>query len=191
MKYPPFLKAATLLGAACISVSASHAQAMKPGLWETTHKSMSGSDGITDKMAQMQQQLASLPPEQKKMLQDMMAKQGVTVGDAGMNGMSGMSVKTCMTKEMIERNEVPQSQSGCTASAAPRSGNTQQISFTCAKPPSSGEGLINFNGPEAYLMKMTVSTQMRGRAEKMELEGTGRWLGADCGDVKPIQGLKK
>jgi hypothetical protein len=188
MKHHPVLTAATLLGATCFSVSASHAQAMKPGLWETTHKSMSGSDGINDKMAQMQQQMANLPPEQRKMLQDMMAKQGVTLGDTGPGG---MSVKTCMTKEMIERNEVPQSQSGCTASASPRIGNTQRISFTCSKPPSTGEGQITFSGPEAYLMKMTVNTQMRGKSEKMDLEGAGKWLGADCGDVKPITGLKK
>lgn len=188
MKHHPNLTAVTLLGAALFTATLAQAQGMKPGLWETTHKSMSGSDGINEKMAQMQNQMANLPPEQKKMLQDMMAKQGVTVGDAGL---ANMSVKTCMTKEMIERNEVPQSQGGCTARASPRIGNTQKISFTCAKPPSTGEGQITFSGPEAYLMKMTVNTQMRGKSEKMDLEGTGKWLGADCGDVKPITGQKK
>lgn len=188
MKHRRILTAAILLGAALATVTLAEAQAMKPGLWEITQKSMSGSDGINDKMAQMQQQMANLPPEQKKMLQDMMAKQGVTVGDAGMGG---MSVKTCMTKEMIERNEVPQAQSGCSASASPRIGNSQKIAFTCSKPPSTGEGQITFSGSEAYVMKMTVNTTVRGRAEKMDLEAAGRWLGAECGDVKPIAVPKK
>ena len=51
-------------------------------------------------MAQMQQQMASMTPEQRKMMQDMMGKQGVGIG-AG--GPCGMSVKVCMTKEMVER----------------------------------------------------------------------------------------
>ncbi len=184
------MKNRSLIAVALLGASLGlHAQTMKPGLWEITHKSHMGSPGMNDKMAEMQKQMADLPPDQKKMMQDMMAKQGVQMGASGPGG--GMSVKTCMTKEMIEKNEVPSGQGDCTSTASPRVGNTQKIAFSCTKPPSTGEGQITFSGSEAYAMKMTVNTTVRGKAEKMDMEGSGKWLGADCGDVKPIRVPKK
>ena len=99
------------------------AQSMKPGLWEISSRMQSGSGQLEQGMAQMQQQMANMPPEQRKMVQDMMAKQGVAMTGAG-----GTSVKVCVTKEMAERNEVPAAQSGdCRHTAAPRAGNTMKV----------------------------------------------------------------
>ena len=170
-----------------VALSAS-AQSLKPGLWEISHKTQFGAGAMSDKMAAMKDQMASLPPDQRKMMEDMMAKQGVTMG-AG--GPGAMSIKMCMTKEMAERNEMPAGQGDCTSTNSPRMGNTMKISFVCTKPPSSGEGQITFNGPEAYSMKMTVNTSIKGKAEKMDMEGAGKWLAADCGSVKPITLPKK
>jgi Protein of unknown function (DUF3617) len=175
-----FLLAASAVGA--------QAQTMKPGLWEITHQVGGGAGSMNAEMAAMQAQLANLPPDQKKMMQDMMAKQGISMG-AG--GPGGMSLKTCMTKEMIERNDMPAGQGDCTSTRSPRSGNAVKFSFTCTKPPSSGEGQITISSAEAYQMKMTVSSSVRGKAEKMDMEGAGKWLGADCGDVKPPMAPKK
>jgi hypothetical protein len=160
------------------------AQSSKPGLWEVKHK-MGGSAEMDKAMAQMQQQMASMPPAQRQQMQDMLAKQGMSMG-AGAGG--GMSMKVCMTKEMIERNEMPQAQQGdCKSSASPRVGNTQKISFTCTQPPSSGEGQITFTSNEAYTMNMVTTSTVKGKPEKMTLEGTGKWLSADCGAIKPIK----
>jgi hypothetical protein len=135
-------------------------------------------------MAQMQQQLASMPPAQRKQMEDMMAKQGVSMG-ASANG--GMSVKVCMTKEMAERNEMPQAEQGdCKSTAHPRIGNTQKLSYVCTKPPSSGEGQVTFLGNEAYTMKMVTTSTAKGKPEKMTMEGSGKWLSADCGAIKPM-----
>lgn len=170
----------------CASASA---QSMKPGLWEITQQMKTGSGEMNDKMAAMQQQVAKMPPEQRKMMEDMMAKQGVKMGAAGPGG---MSVKTCMTREMVERNHVAPTQQGdCTTTPSPRVGNTMKIAFTCTKPPSSGEGEITFSGSDAYNMKMKVNTQMRGKPETMDMESSGKWLGADCGEVKPVALPKK
>ncbi len=174
------LLAAALLAACPLLASA---QSMKPGLWEITNK-MGGSAEMDKAMAQMQQQMASMPPEQRKMMQDMMAKQGMSMG-TGAGG--GISVKVCMTKEMAERNELPQQQQGdCKSTASPRMGNTQKISYTCTQPPSSGEGEITFKGSDAYDMKMTTSSTVKGKPEKMTITGSGKWVSADCGAVKPM-----
>lgn len=187
MKFPSFAAIAMLT---VVSAAAS-AQTMKPGLWEITQKMQFGSGGMNDKMAEMQKQMANMSPEQKKMMDDMMAKQGMSMPQVSNAGAGGMSIKTCMTKEMIDKNEMPAGQGDCTSTASPRIGNTQKISFTCTKPPSSGEGQMTFNGPDSYAMKLTVNTSVRGKPEKMDMEGSGKWLGAECGDVKPIRVPKK
>ncbi len=165
------------------------AQTMKPGLWEISHKMQGGSGDLGAKMAAAQEQMAKMPPDQRKMMEDMMAKQGVTMGAAGPAG--GMSMKICMTKEMTERDEVPAGQGDCTSTKSPRVGNTMKIAFTCTKPPSSGEGQITFMGSDAYAMKMSINTTVQGKPQKMDMDSSGKFLGADCGAVKPIAIPKK
>ena len=157
------------------------AQNMKPGLWEITNNVQSGGKDLTAAMASMQKQLEAMPPEQRKMMQDMMAKQGVQMGSGGANG---MSIKMCLSQEMVDRNEVaPMQQGDCTHTTSPRVGGTMKYSFKCTKPVSSGQGEITFSSPEAYAMKMSMTSAER----KMDMQTNGKWLGANCGDIKPIQ----
>ena len=125
-----------------------------------------------------------MPPAQRKQMEEMMAKQGVQMGGAGAGG---VSVRVCMTKEMVEQSPVPMQQQGeCKMTTQQRTGNTYKMAYTCANPPSSGEGEYTFMGPEAYKGKMTVVSNVRGKQENMTMEGSGKWLGADCGTIKPI-----
>ncbi|SFU80208.1 Protein of unknown function [Polaromonas sp. YR568] len=165
------------------------AQTTKPGLWEITNKMQSSSGEMEKAMANMEKQLASMPPEQRKQMQDMMAKQGMSMGPS--TG-GGMNVKMCITKEMAERNELPQQQQGdCKTTQSPRSGNTMKFSYVCTQPPSSGEGMMTFNGDTAYTMKMNTTTTVKGKPEKMTMDASGKWLSADCGNIKPISPPKK
>jgi hypothetical protein len=180
----PFL--ATLMLALATGAAA---QTTKPGLWEITNKMQSSSGEMEKAMASMEKQLASMSPEQRKQMQDMMAKQGMSMG-AGTGG--GMSMKMCITKEMAERNEMPQQQQGdCKTTQSPRSGNTMKVSYVCTQPPSSGEGVMTFNGDTAYTMKMNTTTTVKGKPEKMTMDASGKWLSADCGAIKPIAPPKK
>lgn len=180
------LAIATLLGAAFTALPAA-AQTMKPGLWEIQNK-MGGSGDQGAKMAaaqaQMQQQMASMPPEQRKMIQDMMASKGVNMAP-GTGG--GMAVRICVTREMAARNEAPaQSQGDCKRETLQRSGNTTKFKFTCANPPSSGEGTVTINNPESYTMHMTMTG---GRNPgTMTMDAQGKFISSDCGSVKPIKG---
>ncbi|MGH8805402.1 MAG: DUF3617 domain-containing protein [Polaromonas sp.] len=161
------------------------AQTMKPGLWEINHKMQSGSGEMEKAMANMEKQMAGMPPEQRKQMQDMLAKQGMAMGQGGAGG---MSVKICMTKEMAERNEMPSQQQGdCKTTQSPRSGNTMKFSYACTQPPSSGEGQITYVSDTAYTMKMATTATVRGKAEKMDMDASGKWLSADCGSIKPIK----
>jgi uncharacterized protein DUF3617 len=179
------------LFAALVAVLASSAgaQNLKPGLWEVTHNMQTGSGQMEQGMADMHKEMAGMPPEQRKMVEEMMARQGVKRGPAGPGG--GMSMKICMTREMVEKNELPAQQGDCRTTHQSRSGNTMKYGIACTNPPSTGEGQVTFKGPEAYSMKMAMSTVVDGRPEKMNMEGSGKWLGSDCGSVKPIIPPKK
>lgn len=174
----PFLLA---LLAATVSLPAA-AQALKPGLWEINNK-MGGSPQMDQGMAEMQKQLAAMPPDQRKQMEAMMAQRGMQMPRAAPGG--GMAMRVCMTKEMVERNDVPM-QEGCRMTSQTRSGNTMRMAFACTNPPSSGEGQFTFASPESYTSRMTVKTVVDGKNETMTMDAAGKWLGADCGSVKPV-----
>lgn len=184
MKPNQFL-AATLVAFACTA----GAQALKPGLWEVTHKMNSGNVQMDQQLAQMKKQMASMPPAQRKQMEDAMARQGTQMPAAAPGG--GMAMKMCLTREMAERNELPAQQGDCKTTHQSRSGNTLKVAFACTNPPSSGEGQYTFTSPEAYTMKMAMATTVEGKPHKMNMEGSGKWLGADCGTVKPVTPPRK
>ena len=179
----PLALAAVLLSAACLPAAA---QSMKPGLWEIHNKTNNAE--IDQAMAEMQKQLASMPAAQRKQMEAMMAQQGVRMGKPGAGG--GMVVQSCMTREMIDRNDMPM-QEGCRVTRNQRSGNVQKIAFSCTNPPSSGEGQFTFTSPEAYSSKMTVRATVDGKTQTNTMDTTGKWLRADCGNVKPVVPPKK
>ena len=178
-----------IAAALAVAATTAGAQNLKPGLWEVTNKMQTASGQMEAQMAQAQEQMAAMPPEQRKMMEEMMAQRGVKLGAGGPG--SGMSAKICLTKEMVERNEVPAQQGDCKTTQHARTGNTMKMSFVCTNPPSNGEGQVTFVGPDAYNMKMLVNTTVQGKPEKINMDGTGKWLGADCGSIKPMVMPKK
>ncbi len=166
-----------------LSPNTAGAQTMKPGLWEMSSK-MGGSPEMEQAMAQMQQQMASMSPEQRKAMDDMMGKSGVSMGAAAGGA---MVVKSCISKEMAERNQMPMQQKGdCSSTISDQSSTGMKMRFTCVNPPSNGEGQFSFSGNSAYTMKMKVNTSVGGKIQTTSLDGTGKWLGADCGSIKPM-----
>jgi len=172
--------------AACAATLPAAAQTLKPGLWEMQHK-VQGNAQMDQAMAEMREQMAAMSPEQRKQMETMMAGRGVQMAPAGDGG---MRMKVCMTREMAERNDIPANRGDCRTSQQQRSGNTLKMRFTCTNPPSSGDTQVTFNGPEAYTSKTNVTSTTNGKAETMTMEGSGKWLSADCGSVKPIQQAK-
>ena len=61
MRIHPLLAGALL----ALASAAAPAQTLKPGLWEISNKA-GGNPQMDQAMAQMQQQLAAMPPEQRK-----------------------------------------------------------------------------------------------------------------------------
>lgn len=166
--------------AAALFVAGGAFAQQQPGLWEIAVQMKSASGQIEAAQAQMREQLKSMPPDQRKMMEEMMAKQGVGLGSGG------TTLRMCVTREQAERREIPQDPKGnCKHDVSNRSAAGMKFSFACTNPPSKGSGEIVFSGDKAYTMKMQAdTTTAQGRPERMEMQHTGRWLGADCGTLK-------
>ena len=162
---------------------ASAQQKMRPGLWEHSVNMKSQSGQMEAAMAEMQKSLASMPPEQRKQMEQMMAQQGVGMGPRG------QTVKVCITKEQADLDNIPQ-QEGCTQKVQRVDASTMKVAFSCkggqGQPPSSGEGTITMQGPTAYTGQFRFKTQNQGKPEQIDMAQSGKWLSENCGAIKPM-----
>jgi hypothetical protein len=175
------MKASTLLciGLLATTTAALAQQRLQPGLWEQSM--VMQNDKVNQAMAQMQQQMAAMPPEKRKQMEAMMAKQGVSMGGPG----QPMTAKVCITPEQAARDEIPARDGKCKQTRSERNGNTFRFAFTC-EDGGSGEGEYTLQSPKAHSGKMIINSVRNGKTERMEMQHSGRWLAADCGAVKPL-----
>jgi hypothetical protein len=158
-----------------------HAQTQAPGLWEHTFRMKSPGGEMEKAQAQMQAQLDAMPPEQRKQMDAMMKSRGVTMGA------QGTTAKFCLTKEQAAKPPEARMTGDCKPADIKRSGNTMSYKFACTTPQQvNGEGQLTYVSDKAYTGTANVTTQAQGQARQMTMEMTGKWLGADCGDVKPL-----
>jgi hypothetical protein len=162
------------------------AQNMKPGLWEIDTKGSTTADPRLRQMLEMhKQQMANMPPEQRKMMEDMMAKHGA--GGLTMSPDGGIHVKACITPAMVARNQLPIQQRGnCVHKHSPLVGNAMTMSFTCTNPEVSGEGSATFSGDNAFSMTMQTVAIVNGKKQPSSMSSSGKWLASDCGNIKPV-----
>jgi hypothetical protein len=154
-----------------VSGSVSAADKMKPGLWSMTIKS----DSMKNR--------PKIPAEQM----EQMRKMGVNIPKMQEDG---MELKLCMTKEMVSRDQPPmgQNKSGCNLAEFKRNGNTYFAKVVCDSPNMKGISTIkgSHSGLENFSWISDFKGTVRDHTMNTHQEATGKWLGPDCGDVKPI-----
>lgn len=143
---------------------------MAPGKWQHNVIMQSASGEIERAMAEMQKQLASMPPQQRQMMEAMMKSQGMNLNP------DGVSMEVCLTAEDIARGQLPQ-QDGCTQQLTEQNGR-YHISFQCSNPPSKGEGHFQLLDSKTYQGNLQVETKVKGKTEVMTMQQQGKWLGA-------------
>lgn len=191
-------KTLTALSLVLLATGALAQPRMQPGLWEMRTENLQGGalGGLSaeqhKQMAQAQQQMqaamAKMTPEQRKQMEAMMGgKQGAGPGAMVAPGSQPNSIRMCFTKEMIDRSEVPSADARCKHSVLSKSGNTTRFAMECAgPPPSRGEGTVTFTSDKSYTSRMAITTERNGKPERMEFTSTATFVGADCGQVKPV-----
>jgi hypothetical protein len=165
------------LSTLCFSATVSAAGQLKPGLWGMTVKS--------DAMKNM----PKIPPEQL----EQMKKMGVKVPQM-QDG--AMVHKVCISREMAERDQPPQidrKESGCQSKNYQRSANGYSLDMVCDGPHLKGIGKVTgtFSGNESFSSSYDFKGTAQGRPVEQKMETTGKWLSADCGDVKSMGEMAK
>jgi Protein of unknown function (DUF3617) len=147
------------------------ADSMKPGLWEMSMKS--------DAMKNMPQ----ISPEQR----EQMRKMGIHVPQTQDGAMVS---RACFTKEMVAQNKTPmtQNESGCEVKNQKQSGSSYSMDLVCDGPNMKGNGKITgqMKGGESFTSNYQFKGTMRGEPVNQKQENSGKWISADCGNVKPI-----
>jgi hypothetical protein len=182
MKIRPTSLAMIAIGCALALPAA--AQDMKPGLWEMSSKVSSPDSQVQAAMSAIQGHLASMSPEQRKGMQQMLERNGVQM-DLGAGG--AVMTRVCLTREMIQRKEFPVQQGDCQQKMTPVSGNRMNIAFSCSRPPASGEGEMTLDSDTSYRARMHIRGTEGGNRQEVDMDVAGRWLGADCGGLRPLR----
>jgi hypothetical protein len=171
-----------VLACACAALPAG-AQTMKPGLWSLSNTMTSNDPQLAQAMSAMQQHMANMSPEQREQMQKMMQQNGVQL-DIGAGG--AVQTKLCMTREMAERKEFPVQQGDCKQTFTQQSSTRGRITFACTKPKVSGEGEVTADSDTSYRAHMKIKSEEQGRDQIVDMNVTGKWLSADCGNIRPI-----
>lgn len=148
---------------------------LKPGLWQVhTERSIDGKPA-PDMGAQFQR----MPPEARKRMEANMRQHGVQMLGEG-------NMRMCLTRESLGQGRWQGQQERCKTELSARNGNTWTWKSTCSQPPVQSEGEATFQSPEAYTVKVNSTMQFQGRTQTSKMSLTGKWQGADCGDLQPL-----
>ncbi len=161
-----------LVPALLCSSGAFAASPMKPGLWEMTMKS------------DMMKNMPKISPEQI----EQMRKMGIEVPQMSDGG---IVTKVCITKEMTERDEVPEMNNkelGCEGKNYQRSGSTYSLDLVCEGPQMKGVGKVkgSYPGNDRFSSIYDFKGTAHGQPINQQHETNGKWVNADCGNVAPM-----
>jgi hypothetical protein len=151
---------------------------IKPGLWEV--RSERELDGQKQQMPDMSERLKNLPPEARAQIEAMMKQRGVDMSGGG----GGM--KICLTKESLDQGRWQNHQGTCKTDFTSRSGSTWKWHTSCSQPVAETDGEATFTSAESYTVKTATTTNVQGAPRTTHMTMNSKWLGADCGDVKPV-----
>ncbi|WP_077037098.1 DUF3617 domain-containing protein [Pelomonas sp. KK5] len=181
------MRQSILLVSLLVAAFAAQAQTMKPGLWEIRQQPKLD-PARQAQMEQAQAQMAKMSPDQRKMMEDMMAKRGVSMDFSG-GGV--ITVKMCVSEEQAKRNEPPVATRGNCTHEVKRDGSMIHTRFACTNPASEGTSDVTLKpGGEGFTARTHITHTRDGKTEAVDATSDASWLGTDCGALKPINAGK-
>jgi len=147
--------------------------AVKPGLWEVT---------VTSKVQLPEQMLAQMPPERREQIEATMAARG------GQGSAPGV-VKMCLTKDSLSRalNLGADARQNCERKLFSSSPAKQEVDVECTQPNGkfAGRMTVEALSPESFKGSMQMTREGGMGLMKINVAVSTKYLGPDCGDVKP------
>jgi len=159
---------------------------MRTGLWEvTTKRSSTGMPELPKMPTIPPEMLAQLPPAQRAQIENMMKTRK--------NVAPGVHVhRFCVTRASLDKTPdfgMAEREADCTRTRNERSARGWQVQEVCRSGGRKQTMNIRYDVVNRKTIKGAVDIAMRdGRDDvTMKQEMHGRWLGPDCGDVKPME----
>jgi hypothetical protein len=169
-------------GAAAAAIAAAAAADapfdVKPGLWQVRmHGTTSGEPPIPAEA------LANLPPEQR-------AKFEAAIRAAMARAGAPRVTKSCITAEQLRRVPDFGRDRECRQTVVTRTATELELRQVCTGTGSDEarmSGTVHFTAVDRETVEGTaeITRSSRGQAMKVNEKISGKWLGPDCGDVKP------
>jgi len=160
-------------------VRAQTAPPIKPGLWQV--QSQREVDGQRTQMPDMSEHLKNMPPEQRKQIEAMMKQRGVDMSGGSMNDM-----KICLSKDSVDPSQWQRNQGTCTTDYVTRSSSAWKWHTSCREPAAETDGEAFFTSSDSYTVKTATTMTIQGQTRITRMTLNSKWLGPDCGDVKPV-----
>jgi len=182
---------AAVLAAALAAAAAAAGFGLKPGLWEIriVKSVVDGRDNtasITAMTDRMQQMLASLPADQRAMLEAKLKQSGIAQSNNGSFRMCVSAAMAKLDKPIIDKD------GRCQPGAVQHDGSETHYQFNCTVDGTTtvGTGTATANGDSiATHVEMTVQ-QAGGQSHTMQNDTALSFIGADCGDVLPADAAR-
>jgi Protein of unknown function (DUF3617) len=159
---------------------------LKPGLWEVrvVKQIVDGRDvsaQVAGATAQLQQLMANMPAEQRAKIDAMLKDKGISQGSDG-------NFHLCVSPEMAKLDKPIVDKDGhCQPATLKHSGNKTTYEFNCTANgvTSSGKGEATVAGDLITTQTDATTKNTSGATHVMHNESEMKFLGADCGNVKP------
>lgn len=150
---------------------------IEPGLWEITlGGDMTGM--MAEHMKSLEKELAGMPPEMQAQMKAMLAQQMQGLSEPQQQCITPEDVRKGFSKMLEEQGGGPGGD-GCSQKVEWQ-GSIGALSMRC-QDGAHGDGRINVVSPKQ------IETEMRfvdPQDSPMNMSWRGRWLKADCGDVR-------
>lgn len=163
---------------ASVGAPAQNAPRIKPGLWQIQVERAENGQKLADPSERMKEHMKNMPPERRKQFEEMMKQRGV---DPGADG----AMKVCYSQKMVERGAWDD-QGACKTAYSNRSASAWKWHSVCSKLGYEGDGEASFPDPEHFVVKSSGVSTIGSMRHASTSVRTGKWLSADCGNVKPM-----
>jgi hypothetical protein len=166
---------AMLVGFTLVAISARGQIApIKPGLWQIQMERETNGKKAPD----MSERLKTMPPERRAQVEAAMKQRGIEA--------NGNTVKVCQTREMLDSSKFVNPLPDCKITYSTRTSSSWKSHTSCSQNHLESDSEVTFSSPESYTVKTTSTLQSAGQTKTTHMTRTGKWLSADCGDIKPL-----
>ena len=169
---------------------AAHADGMniKPGLWEIQSSANMNGQQMPDMaqhmaetqkhMAEMKQQMANMPPEMQERMKAMMPQSGNAMA------FTNKGITICLSQDQINRSDIAHDPNNhCKTTDINHSGDKTTIKMHCDAP---HEADMSTEVTRISDSEWRSTSHMTRGQRSIDTTGSGKWLKADCGDIKPL-----